>query len=268
MANVTTSYETLNLEILRKLNPHTLPPYFKYQNGMGGGCFGDPPGFPTYFTREVYTSYGNSPQTGAERVIQDPETGVHYVVSRVEWQDGETWEKRTARQDALTLRLWSRLPIDHPRTIAWIENTYRHFRHCYVNDDLPANDSDHTLIYPVPSHKLRSFVDDPRFSDEWRTAEKRAIDAHNGEVESFARRIATPENHQAYRIIKRWYPQHTPDLARIHSTDNALTQTWWETLAERPTPETCPGETRWGTGHAHPMNGTWCQVCGYAAATN
>jgi len=35
---------------------------------------------------------------------------------------------------------------------------------------------------------------------------------------------------------------------------------WWETMEERPLPEACPGES-W---RRHPVNGTWCQVCGWA----
>ena len=34
---------------------------------------------------------------------------------------------------------------------------------------------------------------------------------------------------------------------------------WWETMEERPSPENCPGESF----ARHPVNVTWCQVCGW-----
>ena len=265
MANVLQiDYSTLNLERLRKLPVHKKPETYEYQRGMGNGCSGDPPGYPTYFTQNVYTQYGNSPRRGAELVIRDPETGLYHVVQRAEWAEGETWEVRQAKQDKLIASLWIQLPIDHPRTVAWIRDKYRHARHCYIDDSQAKNDQ--TVIYPVPDYKLQAFRDDERFSDEWREREKQRVADANAEIEAYFVKIAIPENHSAYRRIVEFYPDVLPDFALIADPGTEHAQTWWETLAERPTPENCPGNARRGSGDKHPANKTWCQVCGYAAA--
>src|SRR6266568_3788654 len=86
------SYETIDLERLRKLRVYNLPRTYELQRGMGNGCSGDAPGFPTYFTKSVYTQHGNSPRSGAELVIQNPETGILHVIRHTD--DATYYAKR------------------------------------------------------------------------------------------------------------------------------------------------------------------------------
>ena len=152
--------------------------------------------------------------------------------------------------------LWNPLPLDHPRTVAWIKAVYKHLHNCYYNKD--ADESDKTLIYPIPSYELKSFKDDERFSEEWRIKERAAVDQANAETIAVAMKIAVPENHMAVRSIREFYPEHVPDPELINNPPKS-TPTWWEQFSECPKPEDCPG----GMGQKHPLNGSWCQVCGW-----
>src|SRR4051812_49187147 len=116
-------FSTLNLDRLKKLPRYSLPPTYQLQQGSGNGCSGDPPGYPTYFTRSVYTRHGNHPRNGPYMVIVFE--GVNYVIP--------------TQEEKLVRNLWLPLSLDHPRTRLWISGTYRHHNHCYGD-----------VIYPVP----------------------------------------------------------------------------------------------------------------------
>lgn len=67
-----------------------------------------------------------------------------------------------------------------------------------------------------------------------------------------------PEHHLAHLHVKKYYPEALPRLDLIENPPPFI-GTWWERHTEKPTPETCQGEN-WAK---HPVNGTWCQVCGW-----
>jgi hypothetical protein len=243
---------TINRERLERLPVAKLAPTYRADrlSEAGCGCSGDPPGYPSYYLRNVWTQHGNHPRTGSsptmlifDRVVERANTPYN--------------EDRKAR---LLRSLWAPLPIDHPRTRAWIHDQYRHLQHCYIDDRYPVRHTDRTLIYPVPYYKLRSFSDDPRFSEEWRRKERAAVAQANLEIEEDARRVATPENHAAVRRIRQYYPDYQPEPNLI-VTPPPTVETWWERLDERPTPENCPGDPH--LRQEHPVNGSWCQVCGW-----
>jgi hypothetical protein len=127
-------------------------------------------------------------------------------------------------------------------------------RHCYFDETASSN----TLIYPVPDYMLKTFHDDEQFSEEWRAKEKLAIEQANKEIIEHVRKVATPDNHNATRTIRKYYPQFVPTEELIDNTPLSIGD-WWAKLEERPTPETCPGEY----GMKHPVNGEWCQFCGW-----
>jgi hypothetical protein len=148
MANA--SWETINMKALKRLPLYKLPPTYQLQQDSGNACAGDPPGFPTYFTRGVYTQYGSSPRRGPRYVI-----AMHIVDAGY-----------GAERDALMRRLWLPLPLEHPRTQAWIADRFKHLSRCFFDPKLSGREQwDKVVIYPVPDYKLQSFVDDPRFSD-------------------------------------------------------------------------------------------------------
>ncbi len=246
---------TINKDELNKLPIYESTPSRHLQEDPGNGCFLDAPGYPTYFTRSVYTQRGDTPENGAQMVILG-----HVIEHSDDWKGVKGWEEYSKIRDQKLRRLWNPLPLNHPRVRAWKIAMYNHLKHCYY--DAEAKESDKTLIYPVPDYKLKSFIDDPRFSEEWKAKEKAAIEQMNKEIIEHAKKIAIPENHQAVRSIRKFYPEYEPELDLIENPPRSEGN-WYERLAERPTPENCPGEH----GHKHPVNGTWCQMCGWHAET-
>lgn len=228
-------FSTINLDVLRSLPVAKLAPTYHLQKDPGNGCFGDPPGFPTYFTQAVYTARGSSPNKGASMVIRYE--GVAYVVERGEWIAGDTWEKRRERYAALMLKLWNRPLYGTPRVRLWIRETYRHMGSCYMDDErLVAEKHDNgMIIFPVPSYRLKTFVDDPRFSNEWRLRERTAIDTYNAELCERAAEVCIPINHAAYRRVVKFYPEHRPDLKLINNPPEEVENDWWRTDA-KPAP--------------------------------
>jgi hypothetical protein len=242
---------TLDLDVLRSLPVATYRHSDLVSRTEGCGCAGDPPGFPSYLLRSV-TVVRRSASAPAYVIVHE---GEHYVVAT----EGDSYEGRVA-----TLRrLWKPLPLDHARTEAWIRDTYRHHARMY-RDDAGAVTSPRDggcFVWPVSACRLRTFRDDPRFSDAWRDAERAAVAAHNADVRARAAAIAVPENHSAHRIVSRYYPEATPrlDLIANPPTEIAL---WWETDAARPAPEACRPRSM----GPHPINGSWCQWCGWRVA--
>jgi hypothetical protein len=240
-----------------------LRPGYRLQDNPGNGCAGDPPGFPTYFTRSVYTQMGNNPSHGPTTVI-DAGHGTHRIVSTAdEWRKGDTWDTVHARHTALMRRLYAPLPFDHPRVRAWVAATHQHLRSCYLDDTGAAEPLDHgrpvTIVFPVPSYKLRTFHDDPRFSNEWRAKERAAVDQQNTDKIAAYTRVATLDNHQAVRAIREIYPAYNPTSEEITALEAAPRPgDWWERHATRPTPAECqPG----GFLREHRAD-DWCQFCG------
>lgn len=251
-------YSTLNLTRLRKLPTYNLPHNHHLQESSGNGCAGDPPGFPTYFTRSVYTKQGSTPRNGPDVVIVLD--GVNYVVDDGKWAAGDDWDKRLARHNSLMRRLWVPLPIDHERTRLWIVGTYQHHHHCYNGH------GDDMVIYPVLYYKRKEYRHDPKWRDEYITAHKAEVDAFNAQLEDQHRALAVPDNHNAVRIIRKFYPDYQPELDLISDPPKQRVGQWWETEAVQPSEEECARSQRWGK--SHPFNKTWCQWCGrtYPAA--
>jgi hypothetical protein len=257
------SWETINLKLLRRLPVYVLPPSYQLQQDSGNGCAGDPPGYPTYFTKCVYTQYGNKPPFSCSMVIRHNDR--LYEIERG-WSCHKhvSYDDYRATADALMRRLWLPLPLEHPRTQAWIADKFRHLRHCYLNPALSGRERWNKLvIYPVPDYELNTFIDDACFSDKWRAKERAAIIQANADIVAAAYKIATHDNHAAVVSIREYYPEFQPTQDQIDGKVETI-GLWWETMAKRPTPDKCPGQY----GTPHPVNGTWCQFCGYKFKVN
>ena len=217
---------------------YQLPPTYRLGES-GCGCFLEPPNHPRYFVRSIYTSSGNSPRYGLPQ----------YYLNGNGYTELEQVD-----------RLFKPLPLEHERTQEWIKTIMSYFKNCYSDPDKPANVSNNTIIWPVPDYKLKTFVDDERFSDEWRAKEKASIEQANKEIIDNARKIAITDNHQGVRFIRKYYPNFTPTVDLLLN-NNAYGNRgdWWTVLDKRPTPDNCPGDM----GHKHPVNGKWCQFCGW-----
>lgn len=235
---------TINREELEKLPRLELPSGW-YLGTLGTGCFMSPPGHPSYFVQQVYTSEQDIPgQLGSPRIVL-----LDHVVEVV-------GERRAT--DKVLERLWLKLPYDHPRVQAYVLSVYRHYRGGYF---------DGGILYRYEfDAKKRTFVDHPGFRDDWREKEKAAIAAFNEELELEWERVSVPERSVAARCIRQHYPEHQPRLDLLEKEWKHPLPDWWTVLAECPKPEECPGEARYaslGPGWKHPVNKTWCQVCGW-----
>ncbi len=221
---------------------YKLPPTYRL-GSQGSGCAGEPPGHPRYFTRSVYTSHGTNPPYRRDNPAPNYEYKGRYFT---ELEDVD--------------RYFKPLPLDHERVKAWIDETFRHHQHCYMPPG--STDWNDRIIYPVPGWQLKKFIDDPRFSHEWRRKEKAAIEQALAAIERAAHRIATGNNHDATLIIRRHYPEFNPTPELIDNPPENPGR-WWET-GDRPTPEQCPGQY----DSKHPVNGSWCQWCGWRGTPN
>lgn len=256
---------TINMHQLGMLPLYKKPPTYHIDPRMGNGCAGDPPGYPTYFTQCVYTQYGNSPHRGATLLL----------FGRVVDSIGGTYEHLQAR----LRRLWNPLPLEHPRTQAWIRSTFAYHRHCYHvpgKEDLSWHDDQRFLVWPGGTlgktpfgtikdleHEIK-WAKEHEFYDKWTEESKlqfeNAIVINNERIKKQCEAMAVPENATATILVRRYYPEFvpTPDL---FAEDLERPSNWWERLPECPTPDRCPGEP-W---QKHPVNHSWCQVCGWHA---
>lgn len=239
---------TIDQEKLAAYPIYKEPPTYHLQREPGNGCSGDPPGFPTYFTQSVYTPNGNIPPRGPVLVL------LGRALPR-DFGQAKSGERYTVAWQRAYKELWRALPLDHPRTRAWILSHYKHSAHCYRDPE----GEEGTIIFPVPDWKLRTFKDNSRFSDNWREKAKAEVEAYNQEVVARARELATPNNHLAVVRIREYYPEYQPEPGLIETPPETHDGNWWERHAARPTPEQCPGQY----GNRHPANGTWCQMCGW-----
>lgn len=214
----------------------------------GAACFMDPPRYPTY-------SYSIATQGG----------GWMGLDSALDEDEAEHLPDAVLNRARQLLSEWqaNKPAIDSPSVLAWMADCYAHFKNCYRDTEQIAEpfeyDKPATIIYPVPSYKLRHFRDDHRFSNEWRTKEHAAIEQANADILERYARVAIPENHLAVISIRKYYPEHSPRLDWIAAAPPAPGH-WYTNLDAPPKPEDCPGER--GIGQ-HPVNGSWCQFCGW-----
>lgn len=262
-------WSTISLTALKRLPAYTLPPSYHLSEHIGSHCAFDPPGYPTYFLRSVYTQHGNSPRNSAEEVIVAPGCGIRVLRDARDWKRKgfKNWEESQAYYEKLYRRLWLPLPIDHPRVRAWMAELYRHFQHCYYDHRVrpQVSERDKMFIWPIPNYKLKHFHDDPRFSEEWRRKEKAAVEQANREIIAQYENIVSDFGHMAVKRIREYYPDHLP-ISEWIANPPPHPGNWWETMAQPPqNAAECNASERhdW----KHPINGSWCQWCGWREET-
>jgi hypothetical protein len=226
-------YSTFDLVALRRLELYKKPPTYQVSTHWGCGCFLDPPGYPTHFLRSVYTQYGNSPSRGATEVVDYK--GELYVTRHEEdWkripssvEPGKAWDYMSAKHDRLMRRIWKPLPLDHERVRLWQIHAYCYFKNCYSLDGDERN-----------VDKMVNFGPD--------------------------------QFHLGYLMIRKYYPEAEPHVEwsqlEGYGRNSLGIGDWIDMEAVRPTPETCwPDNSRMrgSGGNGHPMNGKWCQWCGW-----
>lgn len=246
---------TINMEELSKLPSYDseVSHYYHVDNHYGSACFLEPPGHPSYFIQSIYTFRGDHPYEGAQQLL------LNHIIST---------DKTDHKKDLepLLRRLYKKPKYNSFRVKAWEENLYSYFRSCYVNDSIgdKALYAENLLIFPIPFYKLNAFHipylcgKAYLYSRELRNKRKEKINWQNNRMISEAKKIAIPENHAAFRHVKEWYPRAKPRLDLISKPPRTAPH-WYERLLKKPTPENCIGEDF----QEHPVNGTWCQVCGW-----
>jgi hypothetical protein len=227
-------FSTIDIEKLTSL-PQWIPVNgTTIQKEPGNGCSGNPPGHPTYFTRNIYNFLGNN--------LQDQKMVIYYC------------DKYYIVGKKVLHALWKPLPLDHERTKLWISCTYKHYKNCYnkFNGDI--------IIFPVPYYKLKKYNYDERWKEEFIKHHCKEIDEFNNNIIKENEKVAIPENHSAVRFIRKFYPEYQPDLELIKNPPENNIGLWWETIASQPLEKECAATQRWG--FKHPFNKTWCQWCG------
>lgn len=269
---VAIDYSTLNLDYLQSLKVYIKPPTYHLQDGIGNMCFMDPPGYPTYFLKNVYNASGNTPANAPDYIIRYE--GVNYIVQGP-WKNG-TYEERQAERQEVFKKLWKPLPLGHYRVQAWIAECHRYFRNCYVDprksDDKRRN-ADQLKMSGWFAASLPSVAE--ALGIEVSPNLKSALESCRSDLDVKSlpiwiyreyRDLHDEVNARTYRpttYVQEFYPEYK------HGDDDGTIDrgNWWEVFAERPAPEECPGETlTWGkssTNTKHPVNGGWCQVCGW-----
>jgi hypothetical protein len=122
---------TLNRERLTA-RPVYAKTWNELQPEYGVSCFGNPPGYPSYFRQSVH---GRDKSCVASVIVLD---GVWYRI------DASDWNSDTAA--AILRSLWSPLPLDHPRTRLWIRDTYRQVHRCYGDVRIPKHRPGHLVF--------------------------------------------------------------------------------------------------------------------------
>lgn len=130
-------FSTISVEEARKLPQWEDTGRYHLQKDPGNGCMLDPPGYPTYFTRCIYTKLGNNPSSGPQMVLCIPE-GNFVVQDDADWK-GRDWNAVSELWKERMRKLYVPLPLDHPRVKAWMVSLFGYFRNSYVDMSKPAD---------------------------------------------------------------------------------------------------------------------------------
>lgn len=215
----------LNETRIRRLEQYKKPPTYEINRYEGAGCFMDPPGFPTYFLRGVYTKYGNTPPSGPNYVIE---------LAEIFYRIPSLWDLDKHKQ--LMRRLWSPLPLEHERTKAWIRVCFGYFAKGW---QLASSAS----------------VSDLKFRGSCKTPD---------EIKETAAALGVGlAKYRPVAYVLEFYPDADPEaLVNEYGNLSARPGDWWERFSRQPSPEECPGDDI-GGHRQHPTSGTWCQFCGW-----
>lgn len=227
-------YSTINREAFNTLDLLKLPPTYSLQRDPGNGCYLNPPGHPSYFTRSVYTQHGNTPGRKGTATLVLSAFGEHRVMQRA----GENWWSLGAdvKREKQMADLYRPLQLGHPRTQAWIAAMRRHYANCYrctvEGCTLPKHDQ-HVVLDPTGT---------------WGTNPASLDMAHldGGMILKSA------------AFIREYYPEYDPE-----SVCTGLAGDWWErhNAPPRDDAECVAFMPSWRTNHWKD-HGDSCQFCG------
>lgn len=276
-------WSTINIIRLGRLPKYKLPPTYHVSDSMGAGCFLDPPGYPTYFLRSVYTQHGNTPPNSAQEVISRNNT-LYIARHSNDWEGNKSWDDVNGKHDKLMRQLWQPLPMQHERTQLWIAYLKGYFKNCFVDprkeEGLRNNASElHIGAWsPEEVRQLADILDLENLPDTaWACLKNLREDPAKDislytDIELYAQmsylKLALDVHiltDRATLYIQRFYPEYKyTELPADYPGERG---NWWETEAEQPkTEEECNTTQRnHGETWRHPVNRSWCQWCGRRA---
>lgn len=242
-------YSTINMHRLKIRPIYKLPPTYSIDTHMGAGCYGDAPGYPSYFLQSVYTQHGNSPRNGPDYVIKDDNGVYHRIDIKRTYKDGAHSDNRKRLLD----RLWVPLPLSHPRVRLWIKHTYQHMARCYGDPLLGDKQRNVSNLVTWPPSKFDMPIRPKQTIQDWRkhtytmNDEEYAavLEGWRAEVSAIWRdayRVCVDvNNHLAVLAIREFYPKHQPIFRYIWQPPQLSQADWWERYAHLPADEECPG---------------------------
>ena len=237
-------YSTLSLEGLK---PHKLNSNHRFSDGMGSGCFMDPPGLPSYFIRDVYTARGDD--TGFT-ALQGPDGCVTmFVDGDDDWSRG--WNGVHAVRQAKLRKAWRPLPLDHIRVKLWIRKVYGYFKGMYLRPDGAEE------VSKLLAHKFVPAFTEPEPSEDASPEEMGAWREAKAESDDWP-----VDRYRPVTYIQKFYPEFEHSRWWLDHPGYGLGMgvgDWWERYSRPPKPEECPGHL----GSRHPTDRPCpCQFCG------
>lgn len=259
-------YSTIDIDRLKKYQTYILPMTYRLQRGMGNGCFLDPPGYPTYFTRHVYTQHGNDPWRGPQMVITY--NSRHYVVDSLPDHNRcevKSWDRRHKSFQNRMRKLWLPLPIGHPRTQAWISYCSGYFKNCYEDPRKDENKRKYAGEVKIGPWSTKEVIEvAPLLGLEVPIV---LLGREDYELFYTDMKLALPladlgaavENltYRPLTYIRQWYPEYDPWL-HGREPGYGTVGDWWEIWDHRPSPDECPGKD-WAKHGQY----DYCQFCGW-----
>lgn len=253
-------WSTLDMARVKDLPVYHKPPTYEISPHMGQGCFLDAPGYPRYFLQAVYTQHGNDPRGGPVSVIRSDD-GMYNNVTGANLR--RLW--RPLSEDHPRVQLWLATAYQHfqycyhdpsqPRgnsLLVWPIPNYE-LGKIAIADHFPSERFIGWLSGAHPEavaawHEATGFVlrTTSHYNDVFRAymrkvypdliAEYDALNdaevkpLHDAYIASKAH-LATPDNHEAVRWARKFYPDHQPRLDWIESPPQVTQNDWWERYA-------------------------------------
>lgn len=253
-------YSTLNMARVKDLPVYHKPPTYEISRHMGQGCAFDAPGYPRYFLQAVYTQYGNDPRGGPVSVIRSDDgmfnnaTGANM---RRLWLPLPEDHPRVQTWLATVYKHFQHCYHDpsqprHNDLMFWPIPDYT-LDKIAIADHFPSERFIGWLIAERPDIVAHWQADTDimlattsSYNDVFRRYMRTiypdviaAYDALNDAVVkplhdayiAAKQHLVTPNNHQAVRWARKFYPEHQPRVEWIETPPCPVQNDWWQRYA-------------------------------------
>jgi len=284
------NYETINIYKLKQLDTYKLPKTYELQDiliSAHRGIIHVPPGYPDFFIQKIHPESGGEVRKGSpNRVIS---YGGHlYVVGTNLGYDLSYFKREEVKaKNVIALRdIYKSLPIDHPRTVAWLHHLYSNYRSKYfipgnnietkeVNPEIKLfaewdnTNQEYQFKYSLDIRKYKGYEIDPKYqnmSKEWLEITCKEVELYNRDLNNIVAKYVNPSNMVATRYVREFYPDFTPSQEFLDNIPE-FGGIWWTLLDHQPTPETCRSFANSYAERIHPQRirkeDKHCLWCGH-----